>query len=31
MSVVLRSGVVRPGDHVEVVLPPEPHRALDKV
>jgi MOSC domain-containing protein YiiM len=31
MSVVLRSGVVRPGDPVEVVLPPEPHGALGKV
>ena len=31
MSVVLRGGVVRPGDVVEVVVPPEPHRALDKV
>ena len=31
MSVVVAGGVVRPGDPVEVVLPPEPHRALDKV
>jgi MOSC domain-containing protein YiiM len=28
MAVVLQGGVVRPGDPIEVVLPPEPHRRL---
>jgi MOSC domain-containing protein YiiM len=28
MAVVLQGGVVRPGDAIEVVLPPEPHRRL---
>ena len=31
MAVVRRGGEVRPGDPVTVVLPPEPHRALDRV
>ena len=31
MSVVLRGGVVRPGDPVRVVLPDPPHRALERV
>jgi len=31
MSVVLRGGVVRPGDSIVVELPPEPHRPLGKV
>jgi MOSC domain-containing protein YiiM len=28
MAVVLQGGVVRPGDPIEVVLPPQPHRRL---
>jgi MOSC domain-containing protein YiiM len=31
MGVVLRGGVVRPGDPVTVDLPPAPHEALDRV
>jgi hypothetical protein len=31
MSVVLTGGDVRPGDPIHVELPPEPHRALDRV
>jgi MOSC domain-containing protein YiiM len=31
MAVVERSGEVRAGDHVIVVLPPEPHQSLDPV
>lgn len=31
MAVVDAGGVVRPGDEVRVVLPPEPHRPLDRV
>lgn len=31
MSVVVTGGVVRPGDPVKVVLPPEPRRPLEKV
>jgi len=31
MAVVLESGEVRPGDAVQVTLPPLPHRALDRV
>ncbi|KRV50496.1 molybdenum cofactor biosysynthesis protein [Wenjunlia vitaminophila] len=31
MAVVLTEGVVRPGDPVEVILPPPPHRPLEKV
>jgi MOSC domain-containing protein YiiM len=28
MSIVLRGGVVRPGDHIEIELPPPPHAPL---
>lgn len=31
MAVVIVSGEVRAGDAVEIVLPPLPHRALEKV
>lgn len=31
MSIVLESGVVKPGDVIEVVLPPEPHHPLERV
>ena len=31
MAVVVRSGVVRPGDEIVVALPPEPHRPLQRV
>jgi len=31
MSIVLADGAVRPGDPIRVELPPEPHRALDRV
>lgn len=31
MSVVLRGGVVRAGDRIEVALPPLPHQRLEKV
>jgi len=31
MSVVIRGGVVRPGDSIDVALPPEPHHALIRV
>lgn len=31
MGVVLEGGVVRPGDGIEVVLPPEPWRRLERV
>lgn len=31
MSVVVHGGVVRPGDAIEVALPPEPHRPLERV
>lgn len=31
MSVVLTGGVVQPGDPIRVVLPAEPHRAMEKV
>lgn len=31
MSVVVAGGVVRPGDPIHLELPPEPHRALDRV
>ncbi|MBV8085561.1 MAG: MOSC domain-containing protein, partial [Chloroflexi bacterium] len=31
MSVVLRGGTVRPGDPIEVELPPEPHEPLKVV
>ncbi len=31
MGVVVRSGVIAPGDTIEVTLPPEPHRRLEVV
>ena len=31
MGIVLHSGIVRPGDKIEVMLPKEPHHALDRV
>jgi len=31
MSIVIRGGVVRPGDAIRVTLPPEPHVALERV
>ena len=31
MGVVVLGGTVRPGDPIEVALPPPPHRALEKV
>jgi MOSC domain-containing protein YiiM len=31
MGIVLADGEVRPGDPIEVELPPEPHRALEPV
>ncbi len=31
MSIVLTGGDVRPGDAIQVELPPEPHRPLEKV
>jgi MOSC domain-containing protein YiiM len=31
MGIVLHSGVVRPGDKITVILPQEPHHALDRV
>lgn len=31
MSIVLAGGTVRPGDAIGIELPPEPHRALDRV
>lgn len=31
MGVVLESGEVRPGDQIQVKLPPEPHRRLERV
>jgi MOSC domain-containing protein YiiM len=31
MGVILRTGVVRPGDGIVVRLPPEPHEALERV
>ncbi|MEM6520075.1 MAG: MOSC domain-containing protein [Cyanobacteria bacterium P01_C01_bin.70] len=31
MGVVIASGVVTPGDHIRIVLPPEPHQPLDRV
>ena len=31
MSIVLKSGEVRPGDEVRVVLPPEPYEKLERV
>ena len=31
MGIVVRGGVVRPGDAIEVTLPAEPHRVLERV
>jgi MOSC domain-containing protein YiiM len=31
MGVVLTGGTVRPGDEIEVELPPPPHRTLERV
>ena len=31
MGIVLKSGEVFPGDHIRVVLPPEPHQPLERV
>lgn len=31
MAVVVRGGMVRPGDPITVALPPEPHRPLERV
>ena len=31
MGIVLEGGAVRPGDRIAIELPPEPHRALEKV
>jgi MOSC domain-containing protein YiiM len=31
MSIVTEDGLVRPGDPIEVTLPPGPHRPLDRV
>lgn len=31
MAIVRRGGVVRPGDAMAVILPPEPHRPLERV
>lgn len=31
MAIVAFGGTVRPGDRIEVALPPEPHRPLDRV
>ena len=31
MGIVTEGGVVKPGDEIKVVLPPEPHRALEWV
>lgn len=31
MGVVVRGGIVRPGDAIRVGLPPQPHRRLDRV
>jgi MOSC domain-containing protein YiiM len=31
MTIVLRGGPVAPGDKIDIVLPPEPHRVLEKV
>jgi MOSC domain-containing protein YiiM len=31
MSVVVRDGAVRPGDEIHVILPPQPHHALELV
>lgn len=31
MGVILAGGIIRPGDNIEAVLPPLPHRALERV
>jgi MOSC domain-containing protein YiiM len=31
MTIVVDGGVIRPGDPIEAVLPPEPHTALQPV
>jgi MOSC domain-containing protein YiiM len=31
MSIVLAGGDVRPGDAIEIELPPPPHQPLDRV
>lgn len=31
MAIVLEDGEVRPGDAIDIQLPPLPHRALEKV
>jgi hypothetical protein len=31
MGIVLNGGIIRPGDPIRVVLPPEPHQALERV
>ncbi len=31
LGIVLNSGTVRPGDAIEVELPPGPHRPLERV
>jgi MOSC domain-containing protein YiiM len=31
MAIVLTGGEVRPGDPIQIELPPEPHRPLDKI
>ncbi len=31
MGVVIESGVIRPGDQIEVIMPPEPHEPLQPV
>jgi MOSC domain-containing protein YiiM len=31
MGIVLRGGTVRPGDGIEVTLPPPPFRPLERV
>jgi MOSC domain-containing protein YiiM len=31
MSIVLAAGEIKPGDAIEVELPPEPHRRLEPV
>jgi MOSC domain-containing protein YiiM len=31
MAVVLRSGAVRPGDELQVALPPQPHQSLEPI
>jgi MOSC domain-containing protein YiiM len=31
MAIVLKGGVVRPGDAIAMTLPAQPHRALERV